>query len=190
MNKSELRKIYLERQRKISSAHRKHKSEQIIKLFFEVFDLSGIQKLHCFMPIAKFNEINTRLIFERIWGEFPEIWTVVPRVNFQTDEIENVKITAQTKLAQNLWQIDEPKSDETVETKVIDLILVPLICFDENGFRVGYGKGFYDKLLKNCRRDCLKIGLSYFEPIEQIDDVQDFDIKLDFCVTPEKVWRY
>ena len=45
----------------------------------------------------------------------------------------------------------------------IEVVFVPLVAFDETGNRVGYGKGFYDEFLKNCSKDTIKIGLSFFE---------------------------
>jgi 5-formyltetrahydrofolate cyclo-ligase len=187
MFKADLRKIYLAKQKKLSAFERKQKSEQIIERFFSGFDLSKIDSLHCFLPIERTNEIDTKLIFQNVWREFPHIETLVPRIDFQTNEIENLKFTSETKLVKNAWQILEPSHDEMVETEKIDLVLVPLLCFDRKGFRVGYGKGFYDKFLKNCRADCLKIGLSYFEPVAEITDAQEFDVRLDFCITPEKI---
>ena len=188
MTKAELRKIYLTKQRSLSPFERKRKSEQIATFFFQHFDLAKIKFLNCFVAIEKFNEVDTLLIFQKIWLEFPQIETLVPRINFQTNEIENLKFTETTKLFKNTWEIDEPTENELVETEKIDIVLVPLLCFDVQGFRVGYGKGFYDRFLKNCRTDCLKIGLSYFPPTEVISDAQNFDVKLDFCITPEKVW--
>lgn len=189
MLKAELRQIYQARQKSLSPGERRAKSESISDLFFRKFDLSKIRFLHCFLPIEKFKEIDTKLIFERVWREFPQIETLVPRVDFETNEIENLKYARETALTQNAWQIHEPLHDEKVETEKIDLVLVPLLCFDTRGFRVGYGKGFYDKFLKNCRADCLKIGLSYFEPVAEIEDAQAFDVKIDFCVTPERVFK-
>ena len=190
MTKSELRKIYLALQKNLSPVDRNKKSLAIANQFFQNFDLSRIKFLHCFIPIERTNEIDTNLIFQKIWREFPRVETVVPRVNFQTSEIENLKFTRETELVQNAWEIHEPSHDEFTETKKIDLVLVPLLSFDQKGFRVGYGKGFYDRFLKNCRADCKKIGLSYFPPVEKIADAQAFDIKLDFCVSPEKIWRF
>ncbi|MGI8641469.1 MAG: 5-formyltetrahydrofolate cyclo-ligase [Pyrinomonadaceae bacterium] len=190
MTKSELRKLYLAKQKSFSPFDRKQKSEQIADNFFQMFDLNNIRFLHCFVAIERFNEIDTLLIFKRLWQDFPPIQTLVPRVNFQIGEIENLKFTAETKLKENVWQIYEPTASEIIETDKIDAVLVPLLCFDERGFRVGYGKGFYDRFLKNCREDCLKIGLSYFAPIAEIADVQIFDIQLDYCITPQKVWTF
>ncbi len=190
MTKAELRKTYLTKQKNLSALERVQNSKQITEKFFANFNLSKINFLHCFLPIEKFNEIDTNLIFQKVWREFPRIETLVPRINFQTNNIENLKFAPETELVKNIWEIFEPAHDETIETEKIDLVLIPLLCFDAGGLRVGYGKGFYDKFLKNCREDCLKIGLSYFVPVEEISDARDFDVKLDFCVTPEKVWQF
>ncbi len=187
MTKSELRKIYLARQKSISVSERSEKSARIAGRFFAAFDLREIKFLHCFLPIEKFKEIDTRIIFQRIRREFPTVETLAPRVDFARGEIESLKLAPETELARNAWQIDEPARGETVAAEKIDLILVPLLCFDARGFRVGYGRGFYDKFLKNCRDDCLKIGLSYFAPIAEIFDAGDFDVRLDFCVTPTEI---
>jgi 5-formyltetrahydrofolate cyclo-ligase len=190
MLKAELRKICLAKQKRLSTDARNEKSRQIANLFFQSFDLKNMRFLHCFLPIEKFNEIDTLPVFQKIWREFPQITTLVPRVNFQNKEIENLKFTSETKLVKNIWDINEPIQNEAIEGEKIDAVLVPLLSVDAKGFRVGYGKGFYDKFLRNCRADCLKIGLSYFAPVKEISDAQDFDVKLDFLITPEKVWRF
>lgn len=187
MTKVELRKIYLAKQKSLLLTERIEKSEESSNLFFQNFDLSRINFLHCYLPIKKFNEINTNIIFEKIWREFPHVEMLASRVDFQTNRIENVKFTSETQLVKSVWEIDEPDSEEIIDSKIIDAVLVPLLCFDERGYRVGYGKGFYDRFLKDCRADCLKIGLSYFAPVTEITDTREFDVKLDFCVTPEKV---
>ncbi|HEX9963115.1 MAG TPA: 5-formyltetrahydrofolate cyclo-ligase [Pyrinomonadaceae bacterium] len=190
MLKAELRKIYLARRKALSAQERSEKSLRINDNFFQNFDLSKTRYLHCFLPIEKFNEIDTKPVFRRVWRDFPQVETLVPRVDFHAGEIENLKFSAETELVENAWQIHEPAHDESVETEKIDLVLIPLLCFDGRGFRVGYGKGFYDRLLKNCRADCLKIGLSYFQPVAEIEDARHFDVKLDFCVTPERIFSH
>ena len=190
MLKTELRKIYLRRQRNLSPNERIEKSRAIDGQFFHYFDLSAIKFLHCFLPIEKFGEIETKFIFHKIWREFPKIETLAPRVNFQIGEIENLKYAPETELARNIWQIVEPTGGNLIETEKVDLVLTPLLCFDRRGFRAGYGKGFYDKFLRRCRPNCLKIGLSFFEPVDVIADVNEFDVKLDYCVTPEKIYEF
>lgn len=190
MNKSILRKIYLDKRKSLSLEEGAEKSGLIAARFFSRFDLSVVRFLHCFVPIEKFREIGTHLIFERIWREFPRVTTLAPRVNFSSGEMESFVFKPGTPLAENVWQIREPAGGEIIEAEKIDLVLIPLLCFDRLGYRVGYGKGFYDVFLRKCRNDCLKIGLSFFEPVEKIIDPYAFDVKLDLCVTPETVYEF
>jgi 5-formyltetrahydrofolate cyclo-ligase len=190
MNKAELRKIYLSKQKNLSPEERIDKSRAIADRFFSFFDLSPFKNLHVFIAIERFNEIETSFIFQKIWREQPQIETLAPRVNFQTGEIENLKFSAETKFAVNSWQISEPAHDESLPAEKLDLVLLPLLCCDREGLRVGYGKGFYDKLLSRCRPDCVKIGLSYFSPIENISDANEYDVKLNYCVTPGNTYEF
>lgn len=189
MTKAKLRKIYLEKVRSLSLEERTDKSKRVAHQFFTTFDLSNINFVHCFLPIERFNEIDTSLIFKTIWKKFPHIHTVVPRACFRTGEMESLRFTSETELKENAWQIHEPVHDEAVGISEIDMVLVPGLCFDKEMHRVGYGKGFYDRFLKKCRPDCVKIGLNYFPAVEKIHDVHEGDAQLDFFVTPERIYE-
>lgn len=190
MTKSGLRKIYLEKQKSLSDIGRNTKSLQIADVFFDFFRLEKIWFLHAFLPIEKNGEIDTFNVINRLWRDFPKTTTSVSRVDFETMTLESLKFDSTTKLIVNRWHVLEPAGNKLIKVDKIDAVLVPLLCFDERGFRVGYGKGFYDRFLKNCRKDCLKIGLSYFAPVSEITDAQEFDVKLDFCVTPQTVVEF
>lgn len=190
MTKAELRKIYLARQKNISPPDRSAQSLIVADAFFARFDLSGVKYLHSFLPIEKFNEIDTRLILNKIWRDFPAVTTLVPRVDLKTFEMESLVYRPETELVQNSWQIHEPVHDETIAPAEIDAVLVPLLCFDRRGYRVGYGKGFYDRFLSRCRPDCQKIGLNYFAPVERITDADDFDAALNYCITPGGIYDF
>lgn len=164
------------------------KSGEIAERLFAEYDFSTYRTVHSFIPISKFNEIETATIFERIWTDFPNIRTAVPSTNRSTDELEHYLYTRTTDLVENAWGIREPSGGEKADPKEIDLALVPLLCFDERGYRVGYGKGYYDRFLRLCRADCLKVGLSFFPPEPEIDDIHDGDVRLDACITPDRVY--
>jgi 5-formyltetrahydrofolate cyclo-ligase len=189
VTKAELRKQYLSRRKTISAEELESASSRIAENFFSDFDLRSVRTLHTFLPIEKLNEINTRLIIAKLWRDFPQIQTVVPRVDRHTNFLSSLKFTHETELVRNAWGIDEPADDEVVEAALIDIVLVPGVCFDRAGHRVGYGKGFYDRYLASCRPDCVKIGLSYFEPVDAIENTHDGDVRVDFVVTPETVHR-
>ncbi len=187
MTKSDLRRIFLERRKALSPAELGEKSRRIAELFFASIDLSKTKLLHTFIPLESRAEVDTSLITHGVWARWPEIEIAVPRVNFKTDELESLAYTTEVELCENAWGIREPVGGEMIDPQTIDVVLVPLLCFDERGYRVGYGKGYYDRFLKSCRPDCLKIGLSIFPPVDRIEDVHSGDVPLDLAVTPEKV---
>lgn len=185
MTKSELRKQYLEKRRALSAEEHADLSAEIAELFFAEIDLKGIDSIHCFISMGHVGEVETGLVFERLWRDFPKIATFAPRVNEETSEIDVLPFTNETKVAASKWKIGEPAEGEAANPETIDLVIVPLLCFDLHGYRVGYGKGFYDRFLKQCREDCIKVGLSFFPPVEAIDDVHEGDVPLDLVITPK-----
>jgi len=64
------------------------------------------------------------------------------------------------------------------------------LAFDPHGYRVGDGGGYYDKYFASLPANVLKVGLSFFPSTAQIEDLDEFDIPLDFCITPEKVYEF
>lgn len=187
MNKSELRRTYLEKRSAFTPDEREAASRAIADRFFDSFDLAGVRKLHCYLSIDKFNEVDTSLIYARIWREMPTVQLVCPRVDRQADELRHVEIGPDTQYTESKWGIREPADGRVVGPEEIDLVLVPLLCLDGDGYRVGYGKGFYDKFLSRCRPDCVTVGLSFFSPVKQIDDIHDHDVPLDFCISPTEL---
>lgn len=175
--------------RSLSAEERAEKSQKIADSLFQVLPLDRPTVLHCFIAIEKFNEVDTTVIFRRLWNGFSQVTTVVPRVDMQTGEMRHLKFTPDTELVKNIWEIYEPEHNEYVETGEIDVVLVPLLCFDRQLHRVGYGKGFYDRFLLNLRLDSRTIGVSYFSPIDKLDDTHEGDIALGMCVTPTEIFH-
>lgn len=160
-------------------------NQQLCDNFFNSTDLSGIQVLHAFLPIEKTKEVNTWLIIDRITKEFPTIQISIPKVNSQPGKIDNYYFEGRHQLERNTWDIPEPKHGIPTPAAKIDAVLVPLLAFDKQGNRVGYGGGFYDRFLVTCRTDCKKIGLSFFEMEEKIDDLDENDVPVNLIITPK-----
>lgn len=189
MTKAELRKTYLEKRRAMTAEEVGSCSRVIADRVFALFDFTKFTAVHCYISIPKFNEIETGYIFERIWREFPNVRTAVPRVDDTSGELEHFYYTPETSMVENAWGISEPAGADRADPKEFDLVLVPLLCFDERGNRVGYGKGYYDRFLRECRADCVKAGLSLFPPVIEISDIHVGDVALDLFVMPNGVFR-
>ncbi|MFV8359014.1 5-formyltetrahydrofolate cyclo-ligase [Flavobacterium sp. LS1P3] len=140
---------------------------------------------HIFLPITEQKEVNTEFILHLLSGKDKEI--IVSKADFTTRNMTHFLLTDNTRIKKNAYNIPEPIDGIEVHSQKIDVVFVPLLTFDKKGHRVGYGKGFYDKFLSECKPDAIKIGLSFFEPEELITDVFECDVKLDYCVTPNAV---
>ncbi|MDE1192624.1 MAG: 5-formyltetrahydrofolate cyclo-ligase [Arachidicoccus sp.] len=189
MTKQELRKIYLEKRLSISSKE-KLKLDDLLLIQFQRLSFDDVRILMNYFPLENKNEPNTLLFSNYIRHAIPDIQFAFPKSDFTTHEMQAVLINEETVYQENNYQIVEPSDGETIDEQSIDLIFVPLVIYDSKGFRVGYGKGFYDKFLSKCREDILKIGFSYFDPVDKIDDVQQFDISLDYCITPDSIYEF
>ena len=191
MIKSDLRKLYLAKRKALSSEEITAKSQQICELFFQEIDLKKVEYLHIFLPIKKQNEIDTFLIIKRLQEDYPLINIVASRSNFDNFEMQHFMLEEEN-LTENKWGILEPSSEsrKEVQPEQIDLVIIPLLCFDKQGNRVGYGKGFYDRFLQKCSSKALKVGFCLKEPIELIENLNEFDVKMDICITPNEVCRF
>lgn len=143
---------------------------------------------HLFLSIAEQKEIDTEFILQILAGKDKEI--VIAKSDFQTRKMSHFLLTDNTKIKKNEYNIPEPVNGLEVPVSMIEVVFVPLLAFDKKGHRVGYGKGFYDQFLAECRPETIKIGLSFFEAEDQIEDVFESDVQLDYCVTPSKIYTF
>lgn len=143
---------------------------------------------HLFLSIIEHKEVNTEYILNILAGKDKNI--VLSKSDFITGIMTNYLLTDNTKIIKNNWNIPEPVDGIEIKNHKIEVVVVPLLAFDKQAHRVGYGKGFYDTFLKSCRSETIKIGLSFFEAETEITGVFESDIKLDYCVTPNKIYSF
>lgn len=143
---------------------------------------------HLFLTISEKKEIDTEPLLHILQGKDKNI--VLSKSDFETREMQNFLLTDTTRIKKNKWDIPEPEDGIEVPASKIDVVFVPLLAFDKSGHRVGYGKGFYDIFLANCRKDVVKIGLSLFEAEDEIPGILSSDVALDYCVTPRQIYKF
>lgn len=183
MTKAELRKLYLQKRQNLGEVNYQQSNLALYHAFFSSIDLSFIKTVHLFLPIREKHEPDTWMIIDRIRREFPHIRISLPKTN-AAGGMENIYFEGLHQLEKNKWGIEEPRHGVPTPAEKIDLVLVPLLCYDTKGNRVGYGKGYYDIFLKTCNPTCRKIGVSLFDTPEVIDDVDVHDVPLDAILTP------
>ncbi|HYG39954.1 MAG TPA: 5-formyltetrahydrofolate cyclo-ligase [Cytophagales bacterium] len=190
MKKAELRKLYLQKMTGLSKEDHALKSKNICEVFLSSFNLGQYKSLHIFLPIIRNNEVNTRCIIQEVKRLHPEISIIIPKSDFKTLDMSAHILGEETELVESPSGILEPSTLKFFNEEEIDIVILPLLAFDKKGFRVGYGKGFYDRFLKKCRKDVEKIGVSFFDPVEIIEDVNENDVPMEYCITPEKLFAF
>jgi 5-formyltetrahydrofolate cyclo-ligase len=189
MIKKEIRNIFREKRNALSAPERA-KLDDLLLIQFQATNFPFISSLLSYWPIEENREPDAHLFTDYLEFKNPGLAIAYPKTDFFLDEMIAVSTNAETGFMKNEFNIYEPEEGNQVAVSEIDMIFVPLLAFDKKGYRVGYGKGFYDKFLASCRKDCIKAGFSYFEPIDEIRDKDDFDVPLDLCITPQTVYVF
>lgn len=187
MDKKELRSQYMRLRSELSQTQQEEKSLQIANQLLKM-PIWNLKTYHIFLPIQRMNEVNTEYILNILYGKDKDI--VLPKMNKEQRSLNHFLLTEQTILKKNSWGIAEPQGGFGVPALKVDVVFVPLLAYDKKGNRVGYGGGYYDRFLRECRPDVLKIGVSFFPPEENIESVSAFDIPLDYCVTPLDIFKF
>jgi 5-formyltetrahydrofolate cyclo-ligase len=186
MLKSQIRKSSASQRTQLSIKQVEALSLQLLDQF-QKLDFTAVHSVHVFLPIAEKKEPDTFLFIEWLSEQHPNIKIIVPKADFSSSLMTHHVYSGRAGLSKNLYNILEPL-DSTPYNDRIDMVLIPMLAFDRNGYRVGYGKGFYDRFLQSI--DTLKVGLSFYSPIDLIDDVNEFDVRLDLCITPEQTFEF
>lgn len=158
-------------------------ANQLLKL--PIWDFSYY---HIFLTIEEKKEINTDYILNILAGKDKNI--IIPKSDFKTGGLTNYLLTDSTVIKKNSYNIPEPADGIEISNDKIDVVFIPLLAFDKQGNRIGYGKGFYDNFLSQCRPETIKIGLSFFEAEDTIEDIFEGDIGLDYCVTTKTIYIF
>lgn len=186
MNKTILRNTYLKKRMALSPVEKANYSAQIANALLPLPIWNAVY-YSLFLTMAHKHEVDTEFILALLHGKDKEV--CVPKT--KTDQtLEHYLLTDNSIIKTNAWGIPEPQNGLRVPEKQIEVVFIPLLAFDVNGQRLGYGKGMYDRFLAKCTRKTLKIGLSFFKAAPTFLEIAPTDIPLDYCVTPNKTYSF
>lgn len=142
---------------------------------------------HIFLPIENKVEVDTSYLLSVLQGKDKSI--VLSKSNFDTHTMQHILLQENTRIAVSKFGIPEPQQGIEVLASSIDVVFVPLLAYDKQGHRIGYGKGFYDRFLNQCGPNTRFVGLSFFAPENKIPSAPH-DIALNYCVTPKNTYTF
>lgn len=191
MIKSNLRHIYKEKRQQLTNAQLA-KLDDLLLIQFQKLPVEIPAFIMTYAPITQWNEFDPQKITDYCYFKNAEQQLFYPFI-IDVDAVSTmlpVLVNDATLFEQTAFMFSQPVDGIEVSPEDIDMIIVPLLAFDTKGYRVGYGKGYYDRFLKSCRNDVPKIGFSYFEPVDVIHDTNIYDVPLDYCITHDKIYIF
>jgi 5-formyltetrahydrofolate cyclo-ligase len=189
MLKKIARKEYLAKRKNLTREEIAEKTIAVVNHFIEM-KLPPVQFLLSHSPIVERNEFDVSLCECVIKEKYPLVTIGLPKIDQDKFSMQVYIVDTKDSLVKNELGMLEPANGESIEPTLMDMVFVPLLAFDRRGYRIGYGKGFYDRFLLQCRPDAVKFGFSFFEAVDEIKDINEFDVPLNFCITPSRIYEF
>ncbi|MGB7785955.1 MAG: 5-formyltetrahydrofolate cyclo-ligase [Salinimicrobium sp.] len=187
MNKKQLRLKYKKMREEFSSEEIEDKSLQIANQLLQL-PIWEYSYYHLFLSISEKREVDTQTILHILQGKDKNV--VLSKADFDSGRMHNYLLTDATVIKKNSWGIPEPVEGIEIPSEKLEVVFIPLLAFDKEGNRIGYGQGFYDRFLSECSKNVKKVGLSFYKAEENLPEITPEDVPLDFCVTPEKIYNF
>ncbi len=149
------------------------------------------------MNMPQFNSAKTVALYSAIGSEvdlspiiFESGKTVALPICVEGDRLIFKAVGDETTLEKGAFGILEPKENQVIiPPEEIDLMLVPGAVFDETGARIGYGKGYYDRVLPQLSKECEIVGVAYSLQFADKIETEPHDIKVRLIVTEEGIHK-
>jgi 5-formyltetrahydrofolate cyclo-ligase len=178
MDKKELRKIFLEKRKSIEN-----KEEKSHEIFHKLKGLPIWKKAYIINTYVSIkDEVDTRFIIYHALIENKRVFCPVILGN----DLKFGEITSINDLEKGPFGILQPKKIHEIDYNLFDIIIVPGIAFDIKGYRIGYGKGYYDRFLSKIKKG-IKIGLTFDDLILNNLPKDPYDQKVDIIISEKKI---
>lgn len=174
---------HLQLRNSLSKREIERKSSAIMETLVSLPSFRESKAILCYVNFG--NEAVTTGIIEKALQQGKTV--CVPVASFKEKTIQISKINSLADLEKKETGLIEPKETVAFSLDEIDLIIVPGIAFDKDGYRVGYGGGFYDKLLRSAPRKTIAIGLCFEQNLEERLPKQSHDAKMNLVLTEKQV---
>jgi 5-formyltetrahydrofolate cyclo-ligase len=174
--KSQLRKLALQKRRELDV---QTLSEKIMNNLFSIEEYKCAKNVLTYFPLKY--EVQTQASL----SDDSKIW-YLPRVNGNNLE---VCLYDSQQLVKGNFNIQEPTNDKISDLSFIDMVIIPCVAADKNGYRIGYGKGYYDRFLPNISRDCVKVLLVPSDLFFDNVFPDNYDVSANVIVTDKEIFR-
>jgi 5-formyltetrahydrofolate cyclo-ligase len=180
--KSESRKIVIQRRQEIGGAEINRKTLRIIKRLEDIDEFRYSKVVHCYVA-SRPGEVDTKTLIDHMVGQGKSV--ILPKLNSKTKSFRRFHFMGWDSLIKNCEGYWEPKLGTDEDLSDIDLFIVPTLAISSTGYRVGYGRGYYDKLLS--KSFAPKISLAFEFQIFEYIEIHQHDVRIDKIVTEMRI---
>ncbi len=187
--KAALRIKMIERRRLIPEKSRIEMSEAIAGYVITLTEVVNARHLHLYLSIPASGEVCTSVIVDRLTAMNKQLSVPVVR----NGELLSAVFRKGDPVKPAQFGQPEPVNFSIADESTLDVVLMPLLAFDERGFRIGYGKGLYDRFLQRLSQHALppcRIGLAFFQQKVDAVPADSRDEALDGIVYEEGIIRF
>jgi 5-formyltetrahydrofolate cyclo-ligase len=159
-----------------------HRNQRLLDRIKRLINQFDVRSIHRFLAIAKNREPDFSPLLQWLWGQ--NISVIASKTDFAAKMLTHHPIREDTPIVVSDKGIPEPDTRESASLENLEIIFVPLLLFDKEGHRIGYGGGYYDRLLSTLPQQTRKVGISLSPGVEKFSFVDSHDVALDCIVTP------
>lgn len=186
--KPQIRKRVLDYRRLLEAEVFATRSKAVVEAALSLIERNKAGTVHCFLPIGRNKEVDTWPLIDQL--SRGGVAVVVSATDFDTQTMTHFHYSEDLVLVPDRFDIPTPTEGRPADIAAIDLVLIPMLAGDCKGNRIGYGKGYYDRLLAGMHPDVLKVGLTLGPLFDHFTFAEPHDIRLDYTVTPYKTMKF
>lgn len=177
-----LRNIHLQARKAIALEDRKHWDNMILENVLAISEVQQAEKI--FLYVARSGEVATKGLVQYLLQQGKQVLSSSPDIRAMPHNgLFKISFSPGLVSPMTPQRCHETRADQ------LDLIFVPGIVWDSDGYRIGFGGGYFDRLLEMARPDCLRIGLAYDSQLEREVPREPWDQPVDVLVTQSSVYR-
>ncbi|WP_052281983.1 5-formyltetrahydrofolate cyclo-ligase [Kluyvera genomosp. 1] len=190
LSRQEIRQLIRQRRRALTPEQQTQFGQQAAARMMAWPPIAMAQTVAVFLSFD--GELDTQPLIERLWQAGKRVYLPVLHP-FSPGNLLFLHYHPQSNLVINRLKISEPRLDvrDVLPLNQLDILITPLVAFDEHGQRLGMGGGFYDRTLQNWQTHGLQ-PVGYAHDCQQVEalPIEEWDIPLPTVITPAKVWQW
>lgn len=186
MDKAVVRKEKLQWRNQLPKEIVEKYSHSVIRNILNFFAIEHSHCIHLFLPIENKNELNTWLLLKKLTDIVPVHQCYTSYIDYSAQVLYHTQLYEGIIWKKDTYNIPVPELLKPVSKPILDFIFVPLLAFNNENHRIGYGKGYYDNFLKDYPK-CTTIGLA-FEGQKADFKAEKHDIRLKYIVTEKCIY--